>query len=47
MGKVMTKAERKRILEQVKEWFRTVIVPNHLENTQKLTSPSEFNILDG
>ncbi len=40
----MTKAERKRILEQVKEWFRTVIVPNHLENTQKLTSPSEFNI---
>lgn len=40
----MTKAERKRILGQVKEWFRTVIVPNHLKNTQKLESPSEFDI---
>lgn len=40
----MTKAERKRILEQVKEWFRTVIVPNHLKNTKKLDSPSIFDI---
>ena len=40
----MTKAERKRILEQVKEWFRTVIVPNHLKNTQKLDSASKFDI---
>ena len=40
----MTKAERKRILEQVKEWFRAVIVPNHLKNTQKLESASEFDI---
>jgi hypothetical protein len=40
----MTKAERKRILEQVKEWFRTVIVPNHLKNTQKLDSASDLKI---
>lgn len=39
----MTEAERKRILEQVKEWFRTVIVQNHLKNTQKLKSPSKFD----
>lgn len=43
-GEVMTKAERKRILEQVKKWFRTVIVPNHLKNTEKLASPSEFDV---
>lgn len=40
----MTKAERKRILEQVKEWFRTIIVPNHLRNTKKLTSAAELNV---
>ena len=40
----MTNAERKRILEQVKEWFRTVIVPNHLKNTQKLVSASAFDV---
>ena len=40
----MTEAERKRILEQVKEWFRTVIVQNHLRNTQKLKSPSQFDM---
>lgn len=40
----MTKAERKRILGQVKKWFRTVIVANHLKNTQKLMSVSEFDI---
>lgn len=40
----MKKTERNRILEQVKEWFRTVIVANHLKNTQKLGSVSEFDI---
>ena len=40
----MTKVERKRILEQVKEWFRTVIVQNHIKNTEKLMSPSELDI---
>ena len=40
----MIEAERKRILEQVKEWFRTVIVQNHLRNTQKLKSPSKFDM---
>ena len=40
----MTKAERERILEKVKEWFRTVIVPNHLKNTQKLHASAEFDI---
>lgn len=40
----MTNDERKRILEKVKEWFRTVIVPNHLQNTEKLTDPSKFKI---
>jgi len=44
MGKVMTKAERKRILEQVKEWFRTVIITNHLKNTKKLNKPSKLDI---
>jgi len=43
-GENMTKAERERILEQVKEWFRTVIVPNHLENTKKLASSTVFKI---
>lgn len=40
----MTKTERKRILEQVKEWFRTVIAPNHVVNTEKLTSLSKFKM---
>lgn len=40
----MTKAERKRILEQVKEWFSTVIAPNHVQNTEKLADPAEFKI---
>jgi len=40
----MTHTERKHILEQVKEWFRTVIVPNHLQNTEKLVDPSKLKI---
>jgi Type II restriction endonuclease EcoO109I len=40
----MTKIERERILEQVKEWFRTVIVQNHVRNTEKLTSVKELDI---
>lgn len=40
----MTNDERQRILEKVKEWFRTVIAPNHLQNTEKLSNPSKFKI---
>ena len=40
----MSNVESKLILELVKEWFRIVIVPNHLKNTQKLDSVSEFYI---
>ncbi len=40
----MNEAERKKILVQVKDWFRTVILPNHIANTVKLVSSEEFNI---
>jgi Type II restriction endonuclease EcoO109I len=40
----MTKQERLNILEQVKTWFRTVIIPKHVENTKKLSNPKEFDI---
>lgn len=40
----MTEQEKILILDKVKTWFRTVIIPNHLENTLKLTDPDEFNI---
>lgn len=40
----MTEAEKKAILEKVREWFHQKIIPNHLENTRKLTDPTEFNI---
>lgn len=40
----MNKAERNRILEQVKEWFRTVIVQNHIKNTEKLISTKDLDI---
>ena len=40
----MTKTERKRILQLAQEWFRTVIVPNHLKNTKKLASVDKLDI---
>ena len=40
----MTKQERLIILEQVKTWFKTVIIPKHIINTQKLSNPKEFDI---
>ncbi len=32
------------ILEKAKEWFRTTIAINHVENAKKLKNSSEFNI---
>jgi Type II restriction endonuclease EcoO109I len=43
-GSAMNGQERKEILEKVKTWFRAVIIPNHIKNTQKLSNPSEFDI---
>lgn len=40
----MNNLEKDEILNKVKIWFREVIIPNHVRNTQKLSSPSEFNI---
>lgn len=40
----MNPAERQKILEQAAEWFRTVIIPNHLKNTEKLISAKNFDI---
>ena len=40
----MTKQERLLILEQVKTWFKTVIIPKHIINTEKLSNPKEFDI---
>ncbi|OIQ95294.1 hypothetical protein GALL_226670 [mine drainage metagenome] len=40
----MTEQEKIEILNKVKEWFRTTIIPNHISNTEKLTDPDEFNI---
>jgi Type II restriction endonuclease EcoO109I len=40
----MNKQEQQEILEKVKTWFRKVIIPNHIKNTQKLSNPSQFDI---
>lgn len=40
----MNKVKRQEILELVKSWFRTVILPNHIKNTEKLTDPDIFDI---
>ena len=40
----MTTQERLIILEQVKTWFKTVIIPKHIVNTEKLSNPKEFDI---
>jgi hypothetical protein len=39
----MNAEERNQILIKIKNWFSEVIVKNHIENTQKLIDPSEFN----
>lgn len=40
----MTEIERQGILNSVKDWFREVILPNHIANTVKLVDSAEFNI---
>ena len=40
----MTEQEKIEILNKVKIWFRTTMIPNHIHNTKKLTNPNEFNI---
>lgn len=40
----MTHLEKDEILEKVKIWFNTVIIPNHVKNTKKLSKSSQFNI---
>jgi Type II restriction endonuclease EcoO109I len=42
--RIMNQLEKIAILEGVKTWFRTVIVPNHIRNTRKLSKANEFNI---
>ena len=44
MKVIMNKKEQARVLNAVKDWFRTVILPNHLKNTEKLRKSSEFDI---
>ncbi len=41
---IMDKEQQKEILALVKDWFRTVILPNHIMNTKKLANPDNFNI---
>jgi hypothetical protein len=36
--------KKERILEAAKNWFREIIVPNHIKNTLKLSNPKEFQI---
>lgn len=40
----MNKVKRQEILELVRNWFRTVILPNHIKNTEKLIDPDIFDI---
>jgi hypothetical protein len=40
----MTPAERARILQQVKDWFRLTIAANHIKNTRKLAQSAKFDI---
>ena len=40
----MTEAERKKILNDAKNFFKTKIAQNHIANTKKLTSLKNFNI---
>ena len=40
----MTEENKKEILVRVQEWFKSGIMEQHIVNTKKLVSPSEFNI---
>jgi hypothetical protein len=40
----MDQIQQNKILSDVKDWFKSVIVPNHILNTKKLINPTEFNI---
>ena len=40
---MMTEEQKKKIIESGKEYFRTIIIPNHLKNMEKLRL-SSFNI---
>ena len=40
----MDQIQQEKILSEVKKWFATVIVTNHVKNTQKLVNSKEFDI---
>ena len=40
----MTESERRALLEQAKDFFRSRIAANHVKNTQKLRDVSMFNV---
>ena len=40
----MTEENKKEILVRAQEWFKSGIMEQHIVNTKKLVSPSEFNI---
>ncbi len=40
----MDQIQQNKILTEVKKWFESVIVSNHIKNTQKLVNPKEFDI---
>ena len=40
----MIEAEKENILNNAKQWFRSSIANNHINNTQKLSNIKEFNI---
>lgn len=37
-------AQKQKILDAAKQWFRDRIAQNHIKNTEKLTDPKQFNI---
>jgi hypothetical protein len=41
---VISSEQKTQILERATAWFEQTIVKNHIQNTQKLTNPDEFNI---
>ncbi len=44
MNTTPTTSENQAVLDAAKEWFRKIIVNNHIANTEKLVHPNEFNI---
>lgn len=41
---MIDKFQKDTILTAAKRWFETVIAPNHISNTKKLSNPSAFHI---